>query len=90
MTASVYAFEDLFQKLKVHWMWWPAIGGLVYLLVGALVLVWAYGASRVVIDNAYKFSRTTGRVTISLTRDDDVCRITVEDEGVGIARENAP
>jgi len=43
-----------------------------------------------VIDNAYKFSRTTGKVTISLTQDGDVCRITVEDEGVGIAREDLP
>jgi CIC family chloride channel protein len=28
MTASVYLFEDLFKKLPIHWMWWPAIGGL--------------------------------------------------------------
>lgn len=28
LTALVYFFEDLFQKLPVHWMWWPAIGGL--------------------------------------------------------------
>jgi H+/Cl- antiporter ClcA len=27
MTASVYFFEDIFLKLRVHWMWWPAIGG---------------------------------------------------------------
>jgi CBS domain-containing protein len=25
----VYAFEDGFQKLPIHWMWCPAIGGLV-------------------------------------------------------------
>jgi CBS domain-containing protein len=24
----VYATEDLFQRLPIHWMWWPAIGGL--------------------------------------------------------------
>jgi CBS domain-containing protein len=29
----VYAFEDLFQKLPIHWMWWPAIGG-VFIGVG--------------------------------------------------------
>ncbi len=29
LTALVYWFEDLFQKLPIHWMWWPAIGGLV-------------------------------------------------------------
>jgi H+/Cl- antiporter ClcA len=28
LTAVVYFFEDLFQKLPIHWMWWPAIGGL--------------------------------------------------------------
>ncbi|HWB61318.1 MAG TPA: chloride channel protein, partial [Chthoniobacteraceae bacterium] len=26
MTTMVYAFEDLFEKLPLHWMWWPAIG----------------------------------------------------------------
>ena len=30
----VYGFEDLFHKLPVHWMWWPAIGGLVVGLGG--------------------------------------------------------
>ncbi len=29
LTLSVYACEDLFRKLPIHWMWWPAIGGLV-------------------------------------------------------------
>jgi len=28
LTVSVYAAEDAFQHLKIHWMWWPAIGGL--------------------------------------------------------------
>ncbi len=28
LTTLVYAFEDLFQRLPIHWMWWPAIGGL--------------------------------------------------------------
>jgi H+/Cl- antiporter ClcA/CBS domain-containing protein len=28
LTTLVYAFEDLFDRLPVHWMWWPAIGGL--------------------------------------------------------------
>ena len=23
----MYAFEDLFEHLHIHWMWWPAIGG---------------------------------------------------------------
>ena len=28
LTAAVYASEDAFQHLPIHWMWWPAIGGL--------------------------------------------------------------
>jgi len=28
LTSLVYAFEDIFQRLPFHWMWWPAIGGL--------------------------------------------------------------
>jgi len=28
LTALVYGFEDLFEKFRFHWMWWPAIGGL--------------------------------------------------------------
>ncbi|HEX4479545.1 MAG TPA: chloride channel protein [Rudaea sp.] len=29
MTYALYAVEDAFAKLPIHWMWWPAIGGLV-------------------------------------------------------------
>jgi chloride channel protein, CIC family len=29
LTLAVYAMEDLFHRLPIHWMWWPAIGGLV-------------------------------------------------------------
>src|SRR3954447_16092205 len=29
LTLAVYASEDFFQKLPIHWMWWPALGGLV-------------------------------------------------------------
>lgn len=28
MSVSLYRIEDWFAKLPVHWMWWPAIGGL--------------------------------------------------------------
>ncbi|HEU4602455.1 MAG TPA: chloride channel protein [Steroidobacteraceae bacterium] len=27
LTAIVYGTEDAFAKLPIHWMWWPAIGG---------------------------------------------------------------
>jgi H+/Cl- antiporter ClcA/CBS domain-containing protein len=28
MTLALYRVEDFFGRLPVHWMWWPAIGGL--------------------------------------------------------------
>jgi H+/Cl- antiporter ClcA/CBS domain-containing protein len=36
LTRMVYACEDLFQKLPIHWMWWPAIGALVVGIGGYL------------------------------------------------------
>ena len=29
VTSLTYAIEDAFEKLPLHWMWWPALGGLV-------------------------------------------------------------
>ncbi|MGZ3837768.1 MAG: chloride channel protein [Flavisolibacter sp.] len=34
ITKLVYFIEDGFEKLPVHWMWWPAIGGLIVGVVG--------------------------------------------------------
>jgi chloride channel protein, CIC family len=36
LTWAVYAAEDSFRRLPVHWMWWPAIGGLAIGLGGLL------------------------------------------------------
>jgi chloride channel protein, CIC family len=36
LTTLVYGFEDLFGKLPIHWMWWPAIGGL-FIGLGGLI-----------------------------------------------------
>jgi H+/Cl- antiporter ClcA/CBS domain-containing protein len=36
LTAAVYAAEDAFQLLPIHWMWWPAFGGLVIGLGGLI------------------------------------------------------
>ena len=33
-TRIVYAIEDAFEKLPIHWMWWPALGGIVVGVVG--------------------------------------------------------
>jgi H+/Cl- antiporter ClcA/CBS domain-containing protein len=34
VTRLTYAVEDAFEKLPLHWMWWPALGGLAVGVVG--------------------------------------------------------
>ena len=34
VTKAVYLVEDLFAKLPIHWMWWPALGGILAGLIG--------------------------------------------------------
>jgi CIC family chloride channel protein len=34
VTRAVYLIEDAFEKIPVHWMWWPAIGALAVGIVG--------------------------------------------------------
>lgn len=36
LTALVYGFEDFFERVPLHWMWWPACGGIVVGLGGYL------------------------------------------------------
>lgn len=42
LTYAVYATEDAFRLLPIHWMWWPAIGGVV-IGVGGLIFPQALG-----------------------------------------------
>ena len=42
LTMAVYATEDSFARLPIHWMWWPAIGGVV-VGIGGLVVPEALG-----------------------------------------------
>ncbi len=42
LTIAVYASEDAFYHLPIHWMWWPAIGGLV-IGIGGLIFPQALG-----------------------------------------------
>src|SRR5689334_6064118 len=42
LTVGVYAAEDFFHKLPIHWMWWPAIGG-VFVGLGGLIFPQALG-----------------------------------------------
>ncbi|MBU6494695.1 MAG: chloride channel protein, partial [Burkholderiales bacterium] len=59
-TQLVYLSEDMFRKLPIHWMWWPAIGGLI-VGVGGLVEPRALGVGYDVIDLLL-----TGGATLSL------------------------
>ncbi|TSE01253.1 chloride channel protein [Skermania sp. ID1734] len=47
-TTLVYASEDAFHRLPVHWMWWPAIGGVV-IGIGGLFVPQALGVGYNVI-----------------------------------------
>jgi H+/Cl- antiporter ClcA len=49
LTYAVYASEDAFKRLPIHWMWWPAIGGLV-IGVGGLLAPRALGVGYDTID----------------------------------------
>ena len=42
LTVAVYAAEDVFRLLPIHWMWWPALGGLAIGL-GGLIFPQALG-----------------------------------------------
>ena len=42
LTLGVYAAEDLFKRLPIHWMWWPAIGG-VFVGLGGFIFPQALG-----------------------------------------------
>jgi chloride channel protein, CIC family len=58
LTLSVYAAEDAFQHLRIHWMWWPAIGGLAIGL-GGLIFPQALGVGYDTIGQLLQGSVTT-------------------------------
>ena len=37
VTKTLYAVEDAFERLPIHWMWWPALGGLAVGIIGYFV-----------------------------------------------------
>jgi CIC family chloride channel protein len=60
LTLAVYASEDGFKKLPIHWMWWPAIGGVV-IGIGGLVCPQALGVGYDTIG-----SMLQGQITLRL------------------------
>ena len=59
-TVLVYFSEDVFRRLPIHWMWWPAIGGVIIGL-GGLVVPQALGVGYDVID-----AELTGSISLGL------------------------
>ncbi len=50
LTTLLYGLEDCFERLPLHWMWWPALGGIVVGL-GGLIEPRALGVGYDVIDD---------------------------------------
>ncbi len=66
LTLAVYTTEDLFHRLKkVHWMWWPAMGGVV-VGVGGLLQPHALGVGTDVITNLLHDQYAGGLMTVLL------------------------
>lgn len=55
LSSLLYRIEDLFGRLPLHWMWWPALGGLVVGmggLIDAHVLGAGYDSIRGLLDGS--------------------------------------
>jgi H+/Cl- antiporter ClcA len=59
-TSLVYLSEDTFARLPIHWMWWPAIGGVI-IGVGGLIVPQALGVGYDVIG-----AELNGSATVNL------------------------
>jgi H+/Cl- antiporter ClcA/CBS domain-containing protein len=64
LTLSVYAAEDAFRLLPIHWMWWPALGGVV-IGIGGLIFPQALGVGYETIE-ALVQGEVSGRVIVGI------------------------
>ena len=64
LSTSLYRVEDLFHRLPVHWMWWPAIGAIV-VGFGGLIDAHVLGAGYQSIQSLLEGSLAT-RVVVAL------------------------
>src|SRR2546429_263151 len=58
LTLSIYKVEDRFQKLPIHWMWWPLVGGLA-VGFGGMIFPQALGVGYVTIATLLQGAVTT-------------------------------
>jgi chloride channel protein, CIC family len=64
LTLSVYAAEDAFRLLPIHWMWWPALGGLA-IGIGGLIVPQALGVGYETIE-ALLQGEVSGRMILGI------------------------
>ncbi len=50
LTTAVYSAENAFHRLPIHWMWWPAIGGLA-IGIGGMIEPRALGVGYDIIES---------------------------------------
>ncbi len=65
LSKSIYFFEDFFEKMPIHWAWWPAIGGVVIGLGGLVyppVLGVGYTVIQRLISGEFTWSLILGRL----------------------------
>lgn len=77
LTRAVYAAEDGFSRLPVHWAWWPAIGGVV-VGVGGLIEPRVLGAGYATIDD-----ELAGRLAVGTLVTILVCKLVVWSVALG-------
>ncbi|WP_084455729.1 chloride channel protein [Novosphingobium rosa] len=56
LSSCLYRIEDLFHRLPIHWMWWPALGGVAVGIGGWIdmrVLGAGYGNIQLLLDGAF-------------------------------------
>lgn len=64
LSSLLYRVEDIFHRLPIHWMWWPAVGGVVVGLGGLIdahVLGAGYSNIQALLDGSL-----TARVVLAL------------------------
>ncbi len=62
LTKAVYGAEDAFKRLPIHWVWWPAIGGLV-VGIGGLIEPRALGVGYQTIADELAGNLAVGALT---------------------------
>ncbi|MBS0232271.1 MAG: chloride channel protein [Proteobacteria bacterium] len=65
LSKLIYVTEDAFAKLPIHWMWWPAIGGL-FVGIGGLIDPRALSVGYDNIDHLLKGDLTTSSALLLL------------------------